>query len=406
MSDSEASDAGRPKRPSARRAKPDADDRARVSAATPEAKPKRVRPSAEKRKVSASTAVTRPAIDAGQEEIQEMERDLESLLQDVRHVGEDHDARQRAADAISSIATRLTPDANTATSDSAALLPKARQYLSTAFYLKQWGERGMRNRADRVDDFGLDRTYEASLRPFFELMANKYFRVEIEGVGNIPNEGRALLIGNHSGTLPWDGVMLKTALRQKHPVARELRWLVEDYVYHAPFLGAFVNRVGAVRACQENAERLLQNEELVAVFPEGIKGIAKRYSDRYKLQRFGRGGYIKLALRTGTPVIPVAVIGAEETYPLLHMVKAFSKLLGMPFLPVTPTFPWLGPLGLAPLPSRWKIVIGTPVRELEGHGPDDARDEVLVGELNQRVRGQVERLVESALESRGRHVFV
>jgi 1-acyl-sn-glycerol-3-phosphate acyltransferase len=167
-----------------------------------------------------------------------------------------------------------------------------------------------------------------------------------------------------------------------------------------------LNRIGAVRACQENAQRLLEGENLTAVFPEGIKGIAKNYSDRYKLQRFGRGGYVKLALRTGAPVIPVAIVGAEETYPLLYMVKAFSKMLGVPFLPVTPTFPWLGPLGLAPLPSRWRIVIGKPVTEVGQHGSDGARDEVLVGELNDRVRSEVNRLLQQALESRGRHVFM
>jgi 1-acyl-sn-glycerol-3-phosphate acyltransferase len=327
----------------------------------------------------------------------------------------DGDAQRRAADAIAQLASRLTAqqaavgdadDAHGSLGSLGSLVPKARRYSSADHYIRRWGERGMRSRADRVDDFGLDRTYEASVRPFFELMANKYFRVEIEGVKNVPSQGRALLIGNHSGTLPWDGVMLRTALRQHHPLAREMRWLVEDYIYHAPFLGSFVNRIGAVRACQENAQRLLENEELVAVFPEGIKGIAKHWSQRYQLQRFGRGGYVKLALRTGAPVIPVAIVGAEETYPLLHMAKAFSKVIGMPFLPVTPTFPLLGPLGLAPLPSRWRIVIGEPVRELDAHTADDARDEVLIGELNQRVRMQVDALVQAALAARGKRVFV
>lgn len=416
MSNSQSEDAGRPKRPSARRAGQEgprtraADESGAAKQPTPARvagdKPKRTR----KPRAATAPQPSQPssAADLVQDEIKDAERDVDVLLGAMRqgHEG-DAAARKRAEDAISHLASRLSAEESADAASEAALLPRsARRYLSADYYLKQWGERGMRHRSERVDDFGLDRTYEASVRPFFELIASKYFRVEIEGASNIPNKGRVLLIGNHSGTLPWDGVILRTALRKRHPVARELRWLVEDYVYHAPFLGAFVNRIGAVRACQENAQRLLENEELVAVFPEGIKGIAKRYSERYKLQRFGRGGYVKLALRTGTPVIPMAIIGAEETYPLLHMVKAFSKALGMPFLPVTPTFPLLGPLGLAPLPSRWFIRIGTPVRELEGHGPDDARDEVLVGELNQRVRAQVEQLVAQGLEARGRHVFV
>lgn len=410
-------DVRRPKRPSARRA----GEAAKVQPPAPPApqskvvadKPKRARKvrAENAAAVQSSAAQTMPAtapMDLAHAELRTAERDVDALLGAVRqgHQG-DLAARKRAEDAISHIASRLTADdAEREPADTALLSRAARRWLSTDYYLKQWGERGMRNRSERVDDFGLDRAYEASMRPFFELMADKYFRVEVEGAANIPAKGRVLLIGNHSGTLPWDGVILRTSLRQHHPVARELRWLVEDYIYHAPFLGAFVNRIGAVRACQENAQRLLENEELVAVFPEGIKGIAKRYAERYKLQRFGRGGYVKLALRTGTPVIPVAIVGAEETYPLVHMVKAFSKMIGMPFLPVTPTFPLLGPLGLAPLPSRWFIRIGKPVTELQAHGPDDARDEVLVGELNQRVRGQVEQLVAEALQARGRHVFV
>ncbi len=333
--------------------------------------------------------------------VYEPERDLDALLGDVRSADGDAEARRRAAEAISHIAARLAPERDHAGPERPMLLPRARQYLRTDFYLRRLGELGMRNRSEHIDDFGLDPTYEARVRPFFEMICTKYFRVQIEGAEYVPDEGRALLVCNHSGTLPWDGVMLRTALRMHHRRERALRWLAEDFVFHAPFLGAFVNRIGAVRACQENAERLLGRDELVAVFPEGIKGIGKRFTQRYKLQRFGRGGHIKLALRTGTPVIPVAIVGAEETYPLLHKVTAFSQALGVPFLPVTPTFPWLGPLGAAPLPSRWQIVIGEPTRALSDYGPDAASDEVLVNELNERVRAEVQSLLSVALERRG-----
>ena len=265
---------------------------------------------------------------------------------------------------------------------------------------------GLRNRSDQVDDFGLDSVYEESMRPLFERMCNDWFRTQVDGMQHIPADGRALLVGNHSGALPWDGIMLRTALRLHHKTRRELRWLVEDHVFHAPFLGTFVNRIGAVRACQENAERLLQRESLLAVFPEGIKGIAKPYSERYKLQRFGRGGYVRLALRTGAPVIPVAIVGAEETHPLLYKVNTFAKSVGLPFIPVTPTFPWLGPLGIAPLPSRWRIAIGPPVREISRHDADAANDEVLVHELNECVRASVRTLLEDALRRRGDKVYV
>jgi len=264
----------------------------------------------------------------------------------------------------------------------------------------------MRNRSDQVDDFGLDPAYEASVRPFFEKVCNDYFRTQVDGMHHVPSHGRALLVGNHSGALPWDGIMLRTAMRLHHASRRELRWLVEDHVFHAPFLGPFVNRIGAVRACQENAERLLQRESLLAVFPEGIKGIAKPYGERYKLQRFGRGGYVRLALRTGAPVIPVAIVGAEDAYPLLYKFNAFSKSVGLPFIPVTPTFPWLGPLGIAPLPSRWRIAFGPPIREIARHDPEAANDESLVHELNECVRASVRGLLDDALRRRGENVYV
>jgi 1-acyl-sn-glycerol-3-phosphate acyltransferase len=324
------------------------------------------------------------------------------LLADLARMPAANAESTRAMAAMAAMAA-AGPSALTRTQaldDRAELLP------SPSSLLRKWGRFTLRNRSEHVDDFGLDPTYEASLRPFFEKVLRGYFRAEIEGVEHIPALGRAILVCNHSGALPWDGIMLRTALRLHHAAQRELRWLVEDHVFHAPFLGTFVNRIGAVRACQENAERLLSREELVAVFPEGIKGIAKPYSERYKLQRFGRGGYVRLALRTGAPVIPVAIVGAEETYPLLYKVNAFSKSVGLPFIPVTPTFPWLGPLGMAPLPSRWRISIGAPIREIGRHEAEVAKDEVLVHELNECARAAVRGLLDQALKQRGQNAFV
>jgi len=160
-----------------------------------------------------------------------------------------------------------------------------------------------------------------------------------------------------------------------------------------------MNRIGAVRACQENAERLLDHDKLVAVFPEGIKGIGKLYAQRYKLQRFGRGGYIKLALRMGTPVLPAAVVGAEETNPLLSKVVGPARAFGLPYFPITATFPWLGPLGLVPLPTRWKIIFGPPI-ELPEHGVAAAQDAVLVNRLNEQVRATIQSMLDEGLASR------
>jgi 1-acyl-sn-glycerol-3-phosphate acyltransferase len=178
-----------------------------------------------------------------------------------------------------------------------------------------------------------------------------------------------------------------------------VRWLAEDFLFHFPFLGSFTNRIGAVRACQENAERLLQQESLTAVFPEGVKGIGKLFRKRYQLQRFGRGGFIKLSLRTRSPVIPVAVVGAEETNPMLFRIDYLSQALGIPYIPVTPTFPLLGPLGLVPLPTKWRIVFGDPV-SFDEYGPEAADDEMLVGRLAEQVRGEIQAMLDRTVKKR------
>jgi 1-acyl-sn-glycerol-3-phosphate acyltransferase len=252
---------------------------------------------------------------------------------------------------------------------------------------------------DEVDEFGYDPAYERKLMPLFDLMYEKYFRVELHGIDRVPAEGRCLLVANHSGTLPLDGLMLRMAVRREHPRRRDVRWLAEDGIFHFPFLGNMTNRVGAVRACQENAERLLEHESLVAVFPEGKKGIGKLFRDRYRLQRFGRGGFVKLCLRTGTPIVPVAIIGGEETNPLLARFEYLTKALGVPYLPVTPTFPLLGPAGLLPAPTKWKIFFGQPI-ELESSSPASADDEILVGRLTERVRSAIQSMLDSAVAQR------
>lgn len=274
-----------------------------------------------------------------------------------------------------------------------------RDLLSSDYYLRQWGRIGMRNRSEEVDDFGLDAVYEERVRPLADFLYKQYFRIDAEGVEHIPDAGRCLVVANHSGTLPLDGFMLRTCVRLEHARGRDLRWLAEDFVYHLPFVGAMMSRVGGVRACQENAERLLKKDSLVAVFPEGVKGIGKLFRDRYRLQRFGRGGFIRLCLRTGTPLVPCAVVGAEEANPMLHRDERLSKVLGLPYLPVTPTFPWLGPLGLLPAPTKWRIRFGEIVR-FDGYGPEAADDSVLVGRLADRVRASIQQLIDSSLSER------
>lgn len=332
-------------------------------------------------------------------QLEDIERSLDRLLNDAGTVDGDPVARRRAADALSQIAARLGGSKEAPPEDADDILSTARDMLSTDFYLKQWGRLAMRNRSEEVDDFGLDPAYEARLLPLFELLYRRYFRIETTGIADVPREGRVLVVANHGGTLPWDGVMLKMAFKLEPPKPRELRWLAEDFIFHFPFVGAFMNRIGAVRACPENAERLLANDKLVAVFPEGIKGMGKLYKQRYQLQRFGRGGYVKLALRTGTPLVPCAIVGAEDTNPMFFRLEYLAKLVSLPYLPVTPTFPALGPLGLAPLPSKWHIRFGEPL-DLSGYGADAAEDAVLVNRLNEKVRTTVQSLVDASLASR------
>lgn len=278
-------------------------------------------------------------------------------------------------------------------------VPEQDDIANSTYFERQWGREGLRNRSEEVDDFGLDPAYESRFRPIAEFFYRRYFRVKTEGIANVPSDGRAIVVSNHSGTLPLDGAILRTAFRLEHPSARELRWLAEDFLFYLPFAGVFMNRVGAVRACQENAERLLSKESVVAVFPEGVQGIKKLYRDRYQLQRFGRGGYIRLALRKRAPIVPCAIVGAEETNPLIYRVEYLASLFGLPYIPVTPTFPLLGPLGLLPAPSRWRIEFGEPI-SLQNYGPEAAEDHVLVGQLSERVRTTIQGMLDKGVRQR------
>ncbi|MBN8615678.1 MAG: acyltransferase family protein, partial [Deltaproteobacteria bacterium] len=324
---------------------------------------------------------------------------IDRLLDEASRAADDPAARMRMAEAFSEIAHQLGGEGAVPETEDPGMLSSARELLSPEYYVKQWGRVAMRNRSEEVDDFGLDRAYEQRMRPRLELLYRRWFRAQAHGVANVPNEGRALLVGNHAGALPWDGLMLQTAIRLEHPAHREVRWLAEDFVAHTPFLGAITNRLGAVRACPENAERLLGEDKLVAVFPEGEKGLGKPWARRYEIQRFGRGGFVKLALRMKAPIVPVAIVGSEETHPTLLRSDRLARFLGVPFLPITPTFPLLGPLGLVPLPSRWVIRFGKPI-DLSGEPEGTQNDPVRVQHLAEEVRSAVQSLVKRALEDR------
>jgi 1-acyl-sn-glycerol-3-phosphate acyltransferase len=249
-----------------------------------------------------------------------------------------------------------------------------------------------------VDEFGFDpevteKLTLALLRP----IAEKWFRVEVRGIENIPAEGGALIVSNHSGTVPLDALMTTVAVHDN--TGRFLRLLGADLVFRMPFIGEMARRGGATLACNEDAERMLRRGDLVGVWPEGFKGIGKPFSQRYKLQRFGRGGFVSAALRTGVPIIPLSVVGAEETYPLVGNIPSLARLLGVPYIPVTPFFPWLGPLGLVPLPSKWLLEFGEPIRtdEIDAGAADDP---MLVFHLTDQVRETIQQTLYNLLMAR------
>jgi len=255
----------------------------------------------------------------------------------------------------------------------------------------------------REDGFDFDREFTERVTKLALWLYRNYWRVEVDGVTNVPGRGRALLVANHAGIVPYDGAMIRTAIIAEHPHPRHARMLVVDWAFAVPFTNMLLVKTGNVLAHPDNAAALLERDELVGVFPEGVKGAAKRYSDRYRIRRLGRGGFVQVALRTGAPIIPVAVVGSEEVHPVLADLQPVARLLGLPNLPITPTFPWLGLAGLLPLPSKWFIAFGKPI-EVAQYGPEAAGDVRLVLEISERVRGWIQSSV-NELRPRRRTIF-
>lgn len=252
-----------------------------------------------------------------------------------------------------------------------------------------------------TDPYGMDPEAIAAVRPFLRFMYRTWWRTSVEGLENVPAEGRALLVANHSGVLPWDGAMIAAAVAEDHPAQNEriLRSLHLHWFSTLPFVAPALAAMGQVPGLPENAVRLLENDELVCVFPEGLKGVGKLYKDRYKLARFGRGGFVQVALRAQAPIVPVAVVGAEEIYPMLANAEPLARLLGMPYFPITPFFPWFGPLGVIPLPTRWSITFCEPLRTDE-YDPASADDPLTVLGLTEMVRERIQGTIDAKLAAR------
>jgi len=252
-----------------------------------------------------------------------------------------------------------------------------------------------------VDDFGYDEELTREvLMPLVRPLYESYFRVRTFGIDRIPDAGSALLVANHSGTIPLDAVMMQYAVATEHPQKRLVRNVGADLVWRSPVIGPLARKSGNVVACDEDAFELIRRGELVGVFPEGYKGVGKGWQERYKLQRFGRGGFIEVALRARVPIVPVAIVGAEEAYPMVANLRSIAKMFGFPYFPITPTFPLLGPLGLLPLPSRWVIEFGEPIA-MTDYPEDAAEDAMLVFDLADRVRDTIQQMLYRNLTKRG-----
>jgi 1-acyl-sn-glycerol-3-phosphate acyltransferase len=251
-----------------------------------------------------------------------------------------------------------------------------------------------------VDEFGFDRELtEEVLLSMLRPLAEKYFRIEVRGIENIPAEGGVLIVANHSGTIPLDALMTQIVIHDHHPNRRHLRMLAADLVFVLPVVGELARKAGHTLACAEDAQALLERGEVVGVWPEGFKGIGKPFSERYKLQRFGRGGFVASALRAGVPIVPCSIVGAEETYPMIGNARTLARALGLPYLPITPTFPWLGPLGAVPLPTKWTIQFGEPIAT-DGHPAEAAEDPMVVFDLTDQVRETIQHTLYKLLVQR------
>lgn len=271
--------------------------------------------------------------------------------------------------------------------------------LTPGYLRRRMRERSLESHPLDVDGFGLDPAFAERARRFIDFLYTRYWRVEVQGMDHVPHRGASLLVANHSGTIPFDAMMISAAVRREHPSHRPARFLVEDVFMAVPFVAPFLSRIGLVRASRENAVRLLEAGEAVGVFPEGAKGIGKYYRQRYQLQRFGRGGFVRLALESGAPLVPVAVVGAEEIMPTIGKLDLSARALGLPYLPVTPLWPLGGLLGLLPFPTKWYIRFGKPI-EIKARGSEAAGDELLVNRIKEETRATIQEMLYDMLAQR------
>jgi 1-acyl-sn-glycerol-3-phosphate acyltransferase len=249
-----------------------------------------------------------------------------------------------------------------------------------------------------LDDWGRSERIESLFdRTVADFLYRLWFRCEVEGVENVPADGGALVVSNHAGALPPDAAMIAKAIREEHPRGRKIHITVENFFKGYPGFSMLLPKIGCVPAHPANVHRLLKDEqELVLVFPEGRKGSEKLYKDRYRLRRFGRGGFVEAAMRAKAPIVPVAVIGAEEAAPIFAHVPALQRLTGLIYFPITPTFPHFGLLGmLGYLPAKFRIRFLPPVRPERWADASDEpwQDKALVQTVADEIRDTIQREV-------------
>jgi 1-acyl-sn-glycerol-3-phosphate acyltransferase len=245
----------------------------------------------------------------------------------------------------------------------------------------------------QIDDWGRSERVEGFFdRTLVEFFYRYWFRVEVEGIENVPSEGGALLTSNHAGALPPDASMIAKAILEEHPRPRPLYLTVEHFFKGFPGFSMLVPKLGGVAAHPANVHRLLFDEQrLVLVFPEGRKGTEKLYKDRYRLRRFGRGGFVEAAMAAEAKLVPVCLVGAEEAMPVFAQVDLLRRLTGLIYFPITPTFPWLGPLGmLAYLPAKFRIRFLEPIDTRELGGAEARHDRALVQTVAQEIRARIQ----------------
>jgi len=255
-----------------------------------------------------------------------------------------------------------------------------------------------------LPDFGFEPEFLDKTAPVLEFLWSKYFRVRMTGEENIPAEGAALLVANHSGGLPYDGAMLIHATHRHLATSRPLRPLVANFAFQSSWMRPVIARIGGVRASMQNSLALCKSGQLIGVFPEGLRGVGKLYRERYRLTHFGRGGFVRLARLAQVPIIPVAIVGAEETHPVLAKLTRLAAPLGLPYIPITPTFPLLGPLGLLPVPTKWSIKIGAPILFPPAPSKEESsKAETL--EMAEAVRSKLDHMIAELLAARRSVLF-